>query len=363
MAGSFSLVLASYTYRKNFYSVFLFLILFVSFFISGCDTEIVQVRNPNSFDSARYNWDIDTVNGIYCYNGCFIDSNKVIINGGYCMIKYFNGTHEVLFLPGAFGAYCLTASDENNVYFGGTHIEQNDTYRARLIKWNGASYEHYYINDSADKSQAFYSIFKRSNNEVWLSAGSGKVYKFDGQGFQKYTLDTSYGGYDIFMKDELGNLYYAEKIYYGSPAVDSASTEMFKFDGFNWDRVYYKIRRGGDIYFFFQNIGSGIFGVGDNVLYKFNGSDFSTVLTVGNAFLMLNGTVSGQSANILMCTGAEIPGSGDFIFNWNGTWWSKELPVEDGLHTVFIYSDERICYAISYSFTSNDTYIIKGTKK
>jgi hypothetical protein len=307
-------------------------------------------------------WQIDTINGIFCTDGWYIDSNKILINGGYCLIEYIDNVPIPYYFPGSFGAYCLTGTDVNNVFIGGTHLEQNNTYRACLKKWTGTSCEDYFLSDTADKSTSFLNIFRRSNGELWLSSDKSKVYMFDGSSFHDYSFNSYYSIRSPFLKDEFDNLYFPGIVYYGSTGVDSALAEMHKYNGIGWDRIYRKMLYGGGIYFFFQNVGNEIFGVGDNILYKFNGTDFVSVLTVGNIFLMLNGEVSATSLNCLMCKGYDFSSRRDCILNWNGERWSKELTLDDDLYTKFIYTDEKYSFIIIYNYLSQITYIVRGRK-
>ncbi len=347
----------------NFFPRFFLLILVITLPVfSGCEKDVVNVTDNSGFDSARYTWQTDTLNDIYYSDGWYHDSSLIFLNGGYCMTKFDGTNYDPYYVPGSFGIYCISGIDENNVYLGGSHLEPNNTYKARLKKWTGSSFEDLFLTDSSDNSEYFTSISARSNNEVWLSTENGNVYKFDGVNFQKFPFDTSGSTFSYFLKDENNNFCYARKIYYGVSSVDSALTEIYRYNGFSWNRIYRKMLYGGGTYFFFQNVGNEIFGVGDNVLYKFNGSDFVTVLTVGNAFLMLNGEVSGQNLNSIMCKGYDFSARKDCIYHWNGQKWSKEMTMDDNVYTKFIYTDEHHCFIIIYKFLSYTSYMLKGNR-
>ena len=348
--------------KKIYLSLSLLFIIPLTAALISCNDSPVSSKNKYIFDPPRYTWTADTIIGEFITDGWYYDTNKVFLLSGNALFKYDGIVVTPNYFPASFSPYCISGYDENNVYVGGSRLDQNNVYWAWLKKWTGGSFADYWLDQSEDQADNFYTVYSKSQNELWLSASKGRVYRFDGNNFQTFNFDTSYSNIAPFMKDGLNNIYFTGKIFYGSFVVDSMLIELQMYNNSAWEKIYTSVRHSGEIYFFTQNIGSEIFGISEQQISKFNGSNFVTAIQI-DAFSFLDGTVSGPSINSLTCKGYDLSLQTDCLFNWNGNKWSKELTFQDRDFTKIIYSDYERAYLIDYNYVSGKTYFMKGKKK
>lgn len=341
--------------------LFLFIILITAALIS-CNDSSVSSKQNYVFDAPRYSWVTDTITSDFIFDGWYYDTNRIFLLSGNCISKYDGYVYTKYYFPASFTPYCITGFDENNVYIGGSHLGTNNNYKAILKKWTSGSFIDFSLDETADQADKFFTLYSPALNELWLSASKGKVYRFDGNNFQTFNFDTNYWNIAPFMKDEVNNIYFTGKIFYGSNIVDSVLIEMQKYNNSMWENIYTSTRHGSEINFFTQNIGNEIFAVGDQQIYKFNNSNFDPALKI-DAFLLSDGIVSGSSISSLTCKGYDFSSQTDCLFNWNGNKWSKEFTIQDRNFTKIIYSNGQRTFVIDYDYVSGKTYFMKGKKK
>lgn len=292
----------------------------------------------------------------YLTKGWYYDSNNVFLISQSKLIKYDGSSYSSHYWPSSFSSYCISGYDENNVYIGG-----NSLGRAMLKKWNGSVFSDYLLVDTVTASN-FFTVYVANQNELWLSSSTdGKVYKFDGNSYQSFLFNKNYWYIEPFMKDEQGNIYFSGKIYYQSNSIDSALVELQKYDGTNWEIVFSRMYPSQQVLFTTQNIGTDIFALIDQSLYKFNGSDFILSLNI-TPFLLLNNSVSASSFNNAVCKGYDFSSRKDCLFFWDGNKWSKEFAFNEGGNTNIIHSNYENIFIIDYNYQSNRTILIKGKR-
>jgi hypothetical protein len=348
--------------KKIYLALSFLLIIPITAALISCNDTPVTSKNKYIFDSPRYTWTADTITNAFFIDGWYYDTNKIFLVTGSCIAIYDGSVYTYHYFPSSFSPYCITGFDENNVYLGGSFLGPNNDNRAMLKKWTGGSFVDFSLDESLDQADNFYTVYSRSQNELWLSASKGRVYKFDGNNFETFNFDTNYWNITPFMKDELNNNYFAGKIFYGSFVVDSVLIELQKYNNSTWEKIYASVRHGRDINFFTQNIGSEIFGISDQQISRFNGSNFVLAIST-DAFSLSDGMVSGPMVNSLTCRGYDFSLQTDCLFNWNGNKWSKELTFGGRGFIKIIYSDNERAYVIDYSYISGKTYFMKGKKK
>ena len=330
----------------------LILIIIFSYLFTSCSNDIVTVDNPG-YDSARYNWEIDTVEGIHFWDAVYFDTNKIYYLSQNALYEYNGIDYLPHFYGYPFTGYCISAIDENNIYTGGYSMISYNQSMAYLKKWNGAGFEEFIIADTSDKADNFYSIYSKSIDEHWLSATKGRVYKFDGNNFMKYQFDTNSWYIDPFVKDAAGSIYFENRV---GPKLD-----MHKYNGTSWQTLCTVNLTSS--YFRMENIGNQIFNIhGDNIQF-FNGSGFTDFLYVGD-FLIMDLELCGSSPQNIFLSGFGFGDHKDYIFNYNGNKWSKEIEEDEDYENYhYFYSTSNTVYAIAYDFNTEKTIVIKGVRK
>lgn len=347
--------------HKFFLTLFLSLIISICFY--SCTDQVVTVNNTG-FDSARYNWESDTINDLYFYDAVFIDTNRIFFLTISALYEYDGENYIRHYMPYPFGGYCISGIDANNIYVGGYNVVSYSHSSAALKKWNGAGFEDFTIADTSDRSEYFHSIYSKSHNEHWLSSPKGKVYKFDGSNFQGFSFDTNYWYIDPFMKDEAGNVYFSSKTYEGNTFVTNTIVEMHKYNGSAWQTVYSE-NLGGGIggTFFTENIGNRIYCTMDRYISYFNGSDFTDHITSEDFFFIDIGFAGSSPGNIFI-SGFSLRDHNEYMYNYNGIKWSKEfIENEDFQNFTVFHTSENMAYAFSFDYQNDRSIILKGVRK
>lgn len=341
----------------------IFFIFLTAAAFTACQEDIVLIDHTG-FESARYQWESDTIAGQFFYDGVFIDTNKMFFLTISALYEY-NGTNYIRhYMPYPFGGYSISGIDENNIYIGGYDVTGYTQSIAALKKWNGAGFEHFTLADTSDKSPYFHSVYSRAYNEHWLSSTKGKVYKFDGSNFTGFSFDTSYWYIDPFMEDEFGNVYFSSKIYEGSPMVTNTKVGLHKYNGTNWQTVYSEDIAGGyGGTFFTGNISRQIYCTLDDELRFFNGTAF-TIFAKGEHFFFIDAGFAGSSPSNIFISGFSLIDHNDYLYNYNGVRWSKEfIENEDFQNFTVFYASEKLAYALSYDYTKDRSIVLKGVRK
>jgi len=349
------------------YIVFLYLV--ISIFSCNKENPITPPPPPSGyqFDSARYNWQVDTL----LWYGGSTGGYFVLDSSNYYMITDFgqfihhdeNGFHTYQ-LPDII-AHSVYGKDKNNIYIYGYKIivGTNNTV-LRLVKWNGSSFKDIIIPDTAYHiDYLITSVYILNDNEIWLGTNLGKLIKYDGVNFKYFIFNSNYEfGMDInFFEQE--NQFYAEaSIYAGFGWIDSAL--IFKYSNDNWENVY---KRGYPKPFkyrnFYSHINGFLYSLEEDGLYRFNGSGFIKIMGFESGIFGQYGSffvfAGGSEENFLI----EAPSgnSGNIgLYHWNGIKWSKEIIDKSNPFQCVYFNEGHY-----FSFTADwfNAYVYKARPK
>jgi len=315
------------------------LILIMSFCLISCyDNPIVIIEQPFSFDSARYS--VAYKQSPFDLSGAYVtDTDKIFLYDYYGYAYYKNGafifsTYNLNFYPTS----NMDGLNDNNVYLGGFESVYNDRLRYKLLRWNGTDLENIQMSDTVSGIQhKFASVFCKSTNEIWLGGGDGTAWKYDGDNFNKYMIDTNYVSSSqsimtYMLTDGNNNLccvYLRDSTNYNV----TSGILYFKFYKFNNNNgefelltsIKYKDQNGSYGPCTPKRIGNKMYTVSSEGLFEFDGYTFNKITDIG-PILHPYPYVAGTGPYDLMISGYESVNGFPTacLYHWNGTKWSKE---------------------------------------
>lgn len=309
------------------------LIIISSFYLVSCyDNSVINNEQPFSFDSARFN--VTYKQAPFEMNFAYITDTDKIFLGYFDGFSYYkNG--EFIYKPfnTNFYSYYMDGFNENNVYLCGLEVLSYLRSRYKLIKWNGVDFETIQMDDTVSgKNHKFTSIYCKSPNEMWLGGGDGTAWKYDGQKFTKYLLDTvgisDHGNYSYLLSDGNDNICCVQVRDSTNPQV-TWGIRYFQFYKLNTNSEFELISSkkyiNTDGPAFPKRVGNNMYTATKEGLYEFDGYNFSKVTDIGTIKFPL-GYVVGTGPNDLMISGYEsfngYPSA--CLYHWNGIKWSKE---------------------------------------
>lgn len=302
-----------------------------SFVLSSCESDpLIPPMETGGFDSARYDYTIDTLDQFIRDIGG-VDTNHIyILTDNSLMI--FDGTQYInhlipdpTFSPGHLGVV-----GANQVYIGGGNNSQPQF--QRLLKWDGGSFSEISIPNAQQYSEFVYAF---SENEIWLCGKSG-VTKYDGSGFQHFALDSGYAIRPVFKIN--GQVYcYGYKVF-GSATYSENYHNVYKFENNGWTIVFQDTTKTGGAYDvpipFWDILNDNLIARLSGNLYQFNGSEYYSVHSTNELSYFYR--VGGASLDNFMSFAGNYPNEG--IYHWNGNKWSVEInfPYNPTLHSKII---------------------------
>jgi len=354
--------------KKSILSVFI-LAVFYYLIISlcSCNKENPVISHIEEFDSARYNSHRDIVSvGYYTY---VIDSVNIFL-GDYSGLSYFRSNNIPTYIPYGDNFFCRGMGGVGyEMYFVGNSFgEQTGFERPRIKKWNNMSFEEIPIVDTSNKNYYLQYVYLSFDKGLFMGGSKGNVLRYYNGNFTKYQFDTTYL-LCKFFEDEQQNLYYwGWKDSMNQQATAYKEYQYFyKFSSSYWQLVYTRISvtdstQINNLYPY--QIGNEILAVGDDGIYKFDGSAYLQIKHL-DAFQSQNGlpiggsNIGGSGSNNFIIVGIE-GGNHNVFYNWNGNKWSKEYT-----GTAISFYDVKYandCYiATCYFFQACDYF--KFTKK
>jgi len=336
-----------------------FLFVNILFFVSCSDDTITPAGYQ--FDPPHYEWTADTVFADISNMWAF-DTNNIYYQDPFKLVYYNGTTYQNYNYSSNILAYSIDGYDKYNVFIGGLDRTPSNLYKPKVIKWNGAGFEDFYIGDTAYSSNDILSIKAISQNEIFMGTRKGRVYKYDNGITQSYYFDTNMI-IGPFLKDSFNNLYFFGSIlYFNFPNPDSSKDFIYRYNNNQWENVYYKLIISNDTSYSVNNIGTDIVGMTRNSLLVFNGSSFNRFLF--SEFLLM-GSISGFSLSNILCSGT-LDGHNLDLFHWNNSKWSKEnikATFDQYIPQGGIFAVNNRFYCALYDFLGRRSLIIKGKPK
>ena len=354
------------------------LILIMSFYLISCfDNPIVNIEQPFSFDSARFN--VTYKQAPYDLNGAYVtDTDKIFLYDYYGYAYYKNGafiysSYNLNFYPMS----NMDGLNENNAYLGGYEMVDNNRMRYKLMKWNGTDFETIQMTDTLSGINYYFSsIYYKSPNEMWLGGGNGTAWKYDGVNFSKYIIDTNYGSSTkqhiityllndgnndlccVHLRDSTNNNYTSGILYF----------KFYKFNNNNGEfdlltSIKYKDQNGSYGPCTPRKIGNKMYTVSSEGLFEFDGYSFNKITDIG-PIIQPYPYVAGTGPNDIMISGRTEINSNYYagLYHWNGNKWSKEnkfISFSNGSSYLVYVNNMYICV----DYMSNYPTFIKFLKK
>jgi hypothetical protein len=355
----------------NFYHVYLnnminkinilFLII-LSLSLLSCKDNPQIPPQKYSFDTARYNWKIDTL-PIFMKDVYAVDSNNVFFLSDFEMYHYHNNIYNnVIFTGTNMQGFVIDGTDENNIWIAGNDITNLNFERPKLIKWNGAAIENIIIPDTTNEQYHITSMRVKSLNEIWLGSDSGKIIRYDGfNNFKIFSIDSNYYVYRI-LKNEMNEIYCA--------------TIRDSFDiGYTWGMHYEKIYKSESdslilvwsktysnvLGITVDRLGEKIIGSDGNYIYSFINNDFIPSIKINNFDIIY--IIDGNSFENLLVAANNFNSYGCYscLYHWDGKNWSFEIKsIFDGnqnmISKVSFKNGKYICVSQSAFFNLSFIY-------
>lgn len=311
----------------NKISIYSVPVLFViSLILFSCSKDPITPDDEGGFDSARYDWTVDTFYQDIKDIGA-VDTNEIYLLTDNSLLV-FDGQNYISHQIGdpSFATTFLGVVKSDLVYIGGGNSFPNPQ-RQRLFKWNGSSISEININITPRDSQAIGPLYPFSENEVWMCGVNDGIIRYNGSNFEYFELDS---GYHIFPVFKVNNEVYCAG--YNSYQDSSATyfedyMNIYKFEGSNWITVFKDtIKSTVNHYYplpYSSLINNNMVARTYSTLYEFNGSNFFPVLESNN--INFGVELAGTSFSDIMALGFEFSSSEQALFHWNGNKWSKEI--------------------------------------
>jgi len=346
--------------------IFAFIVLtLLMISINSCseDNPIVpSVDSTYHYDSARYDWKIDTIKGYFSPQrlSC-VDTNNIYFLDLYRALIHYDGEKlKAQTLPFSVLGLSIKAY-EDKVYIGGSYLSSSKYDQPALLIKEGDNFQELQLPDSNQK-YAIISIERMSNNVIWLGTWNGKLIKYESGSFQYFQFDSIFN-VDVF-KDNNNNVFTINR----KELYDSIGTngrkylEINKYENGTFRRLYYKCFEQIDNYTLTTSIINGqIYARNSFNILKFNGNDFVKIIDFPP--IGPSSKFSGSSESDISIEGIIRPYHGiTNLFHWNGIKWSNEFGI-DAISPNVISEKIKDKYVYVGTYDPNETYLIIGSPK
>ncbi|MBK8982926.1 MAG: hypothetical protein IPM38_11530 [Ignavibacteria bacterium] len=301
----------------------------ITFFYSCSEDPVTSdpVDPKYIFDTARFDWKIDTIQNVFSpISLSSIDTNDIYILDSYRTLNHYNGSDfERTYLP--FEVLGLTVKAYvDKLFIGGIYLISSDYFQPALLVKEGNSFTEIEIPDS-NQQYAIFSIERTNDNVLWLGTQNGRLIKYESGLFTYFGFDSSY--FVRVHKDKNENVFAVNSIIMYDSIGNNGKMylEIYKYESESFKKLYSK---------FFENIDDNTFTVSivDGEIYarnwfgiyKFSGNDFTKIIDFPDIAKSLD--FSGSSNNDILIEGVFLPFEGKTnLFHWDGFKWSNELEI------------------------------------
>mgnify|MGYP001461275464 CR=1 FL=1 len=350
---------------KKLKSISVYLLLFVlcSIFIASCSEDnpvIPTTAEPYQYDSARFNWKVDTLLGDGYLAGLWApDTNEVFVPNIFenYYVHILNGIKTKIMYPkeNRFGGIY---GDENNIGYRLGAILIDTIYQPLLQIWNGSSFVDFPTPKNLDRNFFYWTAFVKNSADIWIGLTDGNIVKFDGSKFIVYPLfDTRIKSLKFFY-DKNNKFKLLASIHHLD--IDRTEFLIYEFTGSQWVKIFSDLNSMRPLKYVILNK----YVSANNRVTIFDLVDSQLVPRINIVPNATQFSMDGFSFDNII-----VPGQGIIddcyttLFHWNGRKWSLELcgywvdPSTD----VFMIN-ENYYYVVSYD-QNGRTFIMQGIKK
>lgn len=352
------------------YCIFIPLLLF----LIGCDEDPITPppASDYEFDSARFNWSVDTLPGwgyakfsmyspdtntLYATND--VADAFVIIKDCITSTIFFND----------FSPHYVWGLNSNEIYIGGGK-NIGSIYLPHIKKWNGVSFEDIYIPTKDSLEGVISTGIINSSSDMWF-ANKNKIFRYENGSFTEYKVsDSSRIPYGFFLKDGYKPTIISNEL---NENIDT----IFRNYIYEWENGEMHLTfmntwyPGNPNYTWLQLTNDEIYGMNERMIYTFNIPYLSPyVEPPGNLGFSSGDMIAGNSLNdfiVLMYDYKNSYGNLENLHHWDGYKFSNEgvgiTILSGGIKNMLRMNDDYFICVYQDWFKSGDTYIFKGTRK
>lgn len=348
--------------KIKFVPVYLLLLVLCSMFVVSCSEDKIVTQTPAEpyqYDSARFDWKVDTLYGDGYYAGLWApDTNELFITNVFTnqLVHIKNGVKTYSQYP-LLGE--VLGDEMNNGYLVAA-ILIDTIYQPFLQKYDGNNFIDIPVPQNLDKNFFFHSVFIKNSTEMWFGL-SGEAIKFDGISFNHFPLDDSTMEIKKFYFDEENNLNFLSTIYHQDFFGGRVEFFIYRFNGNKWDKIYNDLETPRPL--LYDIINRFATATNLNTIYELRDSILIPKINipVPAYYFSFGGT---SFNNITIAAAERFQKCNASLFNWNGNKWSIELcGYSIDFYSYFLTINENYFYTVSYDFGFNKTFIMKGTRK
>jgi hypothetical protein len=343
---------------------YLLMIIILSLFLNSCNNDYpvtsLSPDQPYDYDSARFDWDVDTLGGVGFFWGLWAaDTTDIFLPNvlSNSLLHLKDGIKTLTYYP-AENRVGLVLGDENNNGFRVGAILIGNLYQPIIQKWDGSAFVDISNPQNFDRNFFIWTAMIKNDNEMWFGLTDGTVVKYDGINFTSYP---SLGPDIVFTKifyDNLNKL----TILAWDPHHKIDHSEFFVFQLINdtWVKIFadYDMLRP----IRYNTIENTICASSDKGIYRLIDSTLVPTVLVPNIYYL---TFDATSYSNVLVTGFER--SENCIspfFHWNGKKWSREGPCNFlTSESAVNFLNEDVVFVLVYDPGWEVTYLMRGIKK
>ncbi len=350
-------------FMKKFKNIF-YLILPLLFLLSSCEDDIISPSKTLTFDSARFDWTIDTLFGDLNFVSMWAadENNLYLADLPNSMLHYHNGvTNKYDF--NEFQPWFISGISNNEVYIGGI-LFLNGGKKAHLKKWDGANFTDIFINNLQNEDVEIRKGAIRSSNDMCFGY-KNYVIRYDGNSFYFYPMQDTTSFITKMFYNYNGNPSYIADYFDPSFADTNIYNYLFEFQDNAWHLVY-SIHGGQTTFIHFYEIAGLVYGRNRKCYFNFTGNGFTTWMCLTNNIEADVNVEDGSSISNFMTlfTKGEWQECIYFVANWNGNSWSKEICLNRYGDTPKMFCVNSSCYFFKFeNHYDGVTYILRAIRK
>lgn len=341
---------------------YLLMIIILSLFLNSCNNDNpVTSLSPDQlydYDSARFDWDVDTLYGGGYYFGWPKDTNDVFVTNVFTNRLYRIRDHVATFTqyPQNIRLGVATGDESNNGFIVALELI-GSLWQPYFAKFNGNGFVNIPNPQNLNRNFYFNAVKIKNENEMWIGA-NGFIVNFDGTNLSTYPLEDSTTKGLEFFYDENNQFKLLASIHH----LDTDNTEfiIYQFNGTQWIKVFNDLEFTRPLKYNILNK----YVSANNLYVIFELVDSVLVPKITMSPVVSEFSMGGFSFdNIMVPSTILVNEQIASLFHWNGSKWSLEL---SGFHlnpdTQVIMINENYYYVLSYD-DLGFTFLMQGRKK
>jgi hypothetical protein len=305
------------------------LLLSISLYSCSENPLVPPIEEPFELDSARFDWEIDTLQGYGILFNCLyaIDTNDVYLLNIYQeYLLNIKDEKKIYYYFNDFYSSCLKGKDDQ-IYIGGSRLVSASKFVPHIKKFNNGTFQDIYFPGTDTMQNDFVkSIYVNKIGTIWALTGYYFV-KIEGSKFTFYRIpliESYYLSFSQILEDQSNSLkaFGLESKWEGIYLKDYSY--IFEFKNDHWELIWQNTWKPSTEKLHRMSVlNVRILSSNNNEIFEFNGENFIRAINI-NIPQVYVGTIVGSSYNDFLFTG-YIPHMGPLIIHWNGNQSSLEF--------------------------------------